>query len=66
MEYYKGENYKILVLYQGKIYQLCSNFFDINYILDINSLTPVEITTHLTDEGITYSIDEGEDVNGNE
>ena len=24
---------------------------------------PVEITTHLTDEGITYDIDKGEDVN---
>lgn len=52
------KEYQFLVLYNGKLYQA-----DLGSTVDIYSLTPVEITTHLTDEGIIYSIDKGEDVN---
>lgn len=48
------KEYQFLVLYDGKLYQA-----DLGSTVDIHGLTPVEITTHLTDKGITYSIDKG-------
>lgn len=55
----KFKDIKFLVLYDGKLYQA-----DLGSTVDIHGLTPVEITTHLTDEGVTYTIAKEENNNG--
>ena len=64
MEDYKGEDCKILILYKGKLYQIHTDYLDVGYVLDLESMNPVEITTHLTDKGITYTITKDENDNG--
>ena len=50
--------FQFLVLFEGKIYEV-----DLGNVVDIHDMKQVEITTHLTDKGITYTIAKEENDN---